>query len=327
MLVLFALLLPVICAMLGLMIDTGYAYGQKRLTQSVADNGALAGSTILGNYLINASPLPTGATITAAICDVATQSTGGYSLASFCGGTPFANGLPALTANYVDLNSAVLGSVGGGSIPAGAQGVQVLASQPSIPFFGAAFGLNPFPVTSLATSMVGFVQGMDRSKFIHAVVWFTRSPSPDCTQHTFLAPACGTTGSLVTFLDPQYCTNVPPAAEVAGCKLQGVGSFKGELNIPPNGSVANPSWVSECSGFDCHISAPSHQISIFPLIDGTNTIQGAQGMADVVGWVAVMVDASGKSGTVVNYSVRNGNIGSTAPPVGAPYIIGSKMTQ
>src|SRR5450759_28676 len=49
-LVVFALMLPVLLMMAGLVVDVGYGFGQQRTAQNASDFSALAGARVLGEF-------------------------------------------------------------------------------------------------------------------------------------------------------------------------------------------------------------------------------------------------------------------------------------
>src|SRR5436305_34419 len=74
-LVMIALMIVPIGLLLGLIIDLGYAYGQKRLTQDLSDNAAQAAGQIIGEQLSGATGVTNGS-VAKAICDVGARSSG-----------------------------------------------------------------------------------------------------------------------------------------------------------------------------------------------------------------------------------------------------------
>src|SRR5579883_2639696 len=140
-LILFTLLVVPIALLLALMVDLGFAYGQKRSTQNLADNAAMAGADIIGKNLVCSGTCPDGTTVIQAICNVAINSDGMSQNATFCGGTGVSNGLSvAITATYLDSSGTSLGSVTDRAIPGSARGLRITSSKDSPAFFAQVVG-------------------------------------------------------------------------------------------------------------------------------------------------------------------------------------------
>jgi Putative Flp pilus-assembly TadE/G-like len=136
-LALFALALAAIVAGVGVVVDGGYAYAQRRVSQNAADFAAMAGTRIIGQKQINNPPgSGTAANVTAAI-----QA----ALA--------ANDATLVDADYVDEDGAYLGEVvGASSIPNSAFGVVVSAKTDWKPFLLGMLGITDWAATSQATA-------------------------------------------------------------------------------------------------------------------------------------------------------------------------------
>jgi Flp pilus assembly protein TadG len=137
-LVIFALMLPVLLMMAGLVVDVGYAFGQQRTAQNASDFSALAGARILGEfYTGNPAGAGTDANVNAAVNSVLA-----------------ANHATRVSAEYVDMTGTALGAVGGGNIPSGAAGVVVSAKTVWHTFFLGIIGVSQWTagVTSTAVT-------------------------------------------------------------------------------------------------------------------------------------------------------------------------------
>lgn len=135
----------VIIALVGLVIDGGYAWGQQRQTQNGADAMAEAGAVVLARNLKGFAV--TDGDVGCAIEQVAS-----------------ANGVTSPAAEYTDvygnfLTPAVtVGACGsGGSIPAGAQGVKAHGQRQFDTFLARVIGFNQFTATAAATAVAGVV--------------------------------------------------------------------------------------------------------------------------------------------------------------------------
>jgi Flp pilus assembly protein TadG len=154
-LVIVALSLVVIVAMVGVIIDGGYAWGKQRDTQNAADAAAKAGAVKLTENLAGKTPANTDADVFDAVDDTAT-----------------ANEVTLPGAYYTDFDGNMLTSagslatgtgdaaiVGGGSIPPGAAGVRARTSQTFDTFLARVIGFNEFTATADATARSGYLTG------------------------------------------------------------------------------------------------------------------------------------------------------------------------
>ena len=144
--VVFALSLVALILAVGLVIDGGNAWSQRRITQNAADFAALAGTKIVA---ANAGTPQTNATV---------QSAVETALAS--------NGMPATTfgtnysASYVDTTgNLVAGYATGGNVPAGVIGVQVSPTKQFPTYFLGVAGMNSFSASATATAKYGYYEG------------------------------------------------------------------------------------------------------------------------------------------------------------------------
>jgi Flp pilus assembly protein TadG len=148
--VIFVLALVPILGMVGLVIDGGNAFAQRRGDQNATDAAALAGALDMAENLpwVNkglAGP-NSDADIAATISASAAE-----------------NGVLTTTASYVNINGTDLGvTVGNGAIPATAGGVRVVGSKTFDAYFSGAIGFPTFTVTTEATAVAGYVQNIGR---------------------------------------------------------------------------------------------------------------------------------------------------------------------
>ncbi|HEU5315281.1 MAG TPA: pilus assembly protein TadG-related protein [Chloroflexota bacterium] len=153
---LVALLLIPLLGMLALTVDVGFAYGQRRLSQNVADNAALNGAVVVGKRL--QAPSETwvkDGDVIAAITAVTSRSSGGYVFGA------------GLTAEYVryETNGSLtkVGDVGIGSlcqsdgtsgcIPSTATGVRVLTRITFDTFFAPVLSRTSLSTGARATAL------------------------------------------------------------------------------------------------------------------------------------------------------------------------------
>ena len=141
-LVLFVLLVTfVIIPMVGLVVDGGYAFGQRRAAQNVADFAALAGTGVVASSLTGGGQ-------------------GDAEVVQAVQGAVAANGaqLSNYQARYVTQAGGDLGAIGGGSIPLGAQGVAVNATIAWRPFFLGALGITKW---TAGANAVAYTPGLN----------------------------------------------------------------------------------------------------------------------------------------------------------------------
>lgn len=142
MLVLMAGGLVVLLVIVGLVIDSGVAFLNRRDGQNVADLASMAGTKIVADYYTDGGR--SGADVYAAI-DKSVQANG--CLAS--GAVPC-----TWTADYVSNTEAVVGSVASsGGIPAGTQGVQVHVTRTPRTFVLGVIGQTTWDVGTVATAL------------------------------------------------------------------------------------------------------------------------------------------------------------------------------
>jgi Flp pilus assembly protein TadG len=146
-LVLVALMMPVLLGFLGLVIDVGNAYAQRRFMQNAADAAALAGARYLANNIAGASDAAVGGVVAA------------Y-LAANRGATYTPNA--ALTAQdgvwYVNASGVRVSAVGaGGSAPTfpTAVGLEVVATKQVSTYFATVIGYPTLTVRATGTAMYG----------------------------------------------------------------------------------------------------------------------------------------------------------------------------
>lgn len=155
MLVLFAGALVAIILVVGLVIDGGYAFAQRRNTQNAADFAALAGARIVAEWVTGDTTNGTDANVKAAIT-AAIAANGAAPLTFGAAGSP----------QYVDSNGNIVPSagsaasyVGNGTIPTGTAGVKVGASRNWRPFFLGIVGVSSWSASANATARGGYATG------------------------------------------------------------------------------------------------------------------------------------------------------------------------
>jgi hypothetical protein len=136
--VLFALALTALILGVGLVVDGGYAWAQRRVAQNAADLSSLAGTRVVG--LFRAGAVVTGTDVLATMNQINQ-----------------ANGVPNVAAGdalYVDSNGASTGTLvaNGQPIPAAARGVLANTAKTWRPYFLGIMGVNSWTASATATS-------------------------------------------------------------------------------------------------------------------------------------------------------------------------------
>lgn len=161
--VLAALCMTVLFGMLAVGIDLGYAYGQRRLAQNVADSAALNATVVVGKRLRAISETAVkDLDVVGAIGGIASRSSGGFNFG------------PGLTGEYVRRDSSgslqKVGDVGtgvpclsdgtSGCIPSNATGVRVLSRTTFGTFFAPIFNVTALSTGARAAALTMAVTGV-----------------------------------------------------------------------------------------------------------------------------------------------------------------------
>lgn len=247
-LVIVALGLVVMVAMVGLVVDGGYAWGRQRMTQNAADAAAEAGAVVMAENIANVQPPRTDIDVNAAVNQ------------SFA-----ANGITRLAAYYTDWTGALLtpggstttnpsaaAQVGDGIIPDGAAGVQAEGTDTFDTFLARVIGFSQLTTTAPATAVAGFLTETCSAEIGCDVIPVTfpvtilqctntgQEPQPvqppqfwQTTTDPIVIPLCGNgagnVGWIDWFPDEVYCGN--GSAEIV-CEIQD----------PNNPAIQLPSW-------------------------------------------------------------------------------------
>lgn len=151
-LVIVAVGMVLMVALVGVVIDGGYAWGKQRETQNGADSAAKAGAVVLASNLAGASPAYTDADVWAAVNAAGDANDIGHPDAYY---TDFIG-------NLLNNSGAAVGSytaaakVGDGVIPPGTYGVKAVGSQTFDTFLARVIGFNQFTATTTATARAGY---------------------------------------------------------------------------------------------------------------------------------------------------------------------------
>ncbi len=166
-LVIVAVGLVVMIAMVGLIIDGGFAWGKQRDTQNGADASAEAGAVVLAERL--AGVTKTDANVWDAVRDTGTANglpAGGsppINPASDCTGSAPIDKI-GICGYYTDIDGNVINGgsgpivVGTGSIPANASGVEAKARTEFDTFLMPVIGFDELETSAQATAVAGYVE-------------------------------------------------------------------------------------------------------------------------------------------------------------------------
>ena len=153
-LVIVGIAMVALIAMVGLVIDGGYAWGRQRDTQNGADAVSKAGTVVVQHWLAqDTTPTPTDWDVACAAEEAAAV-----------------NQVVLESAEYVDFEGESLGpafmvgtcglSDPGVPIPDGAQGIRAETSETFSPFLMQVVGFDTLTATANATAVVGTPQGI-----------------------------------------------------------------------------------------------------------------------------------------------------------------------
>jgi Flp pilus assembly protein TadG len=155
-LVFIALLMTVLLGMLGLVVDSGYAYSERRQIQNAADSAALNGARDLDAQIANGNQTGADTQVLKAI----QQYIVAFNLTVNTSGNA-----PASLQSAVYINedgSQTFGTVGTQSsnhIPISATGVRVVVKEPWTPFLIGVLGFGAFTIAATAAAASGVIPG------------------------------------------------------------------------------------------------------------------------------------------------------------------------
>ncbi len=162
-LVIVAVGLVAMIAMLGLIVDGGYAWGKQRDTQNGTDASAEAGAVVLAERL--AGVTKTDADVWTSVQATAVANGLPDSGPAVTPGTDCSGGAPAtkigVCGYYTDIDGTMISgaaAVGAGSIPSGASGVAAFGRTRFDTFLMQIVGFNTVPITVDATAVAGYVE-------------------------------------------------------------------------------------------------------------------------------------------------------------------------
>ena len=179
----------------AIVVDGGNAWVQQRATQNGTDAASEAGAVILVQKLAGTNPAWTVAQWDAAISGAVTAAASSSQ-----------NNLTSITAYYTDVAGNLLTGagttttdpaqaalVGGGSVPAGAQGVMARGARTFSSYLAGVIGLTSFTTPANATAVAGALGGICSASDGCAVVPVTYPVAID---------TCAGNGTMIPGTDP-----------------------------------------------------------------------------------------------------------------------------
>ncbi len=159
-LIIFAAAIVVIIAMVGLVVDGGYAWGQQRQVQNATDAISEAGTVQLAANVAGVSPARTDADVAAAVQAAADANNIAAPIACY---TNF-NGHPidstgAITASATSCDGAAMVGNTANAIPPGTWGVRAVSSRTYNTFLMRVIGIGQMTSTATATARAGYSAG------------------------------------------------------------------------------------------------------------------------------------------------------------------------
>jgi hypothetical protein len=148
-LIIIAISLVVLAAFVGLAIDGGQLYTNRRKTQNGSDAAALAGTRLLATFINECQPgnSANDASVRAAVIEYARLN-----------GVDYFAPEGDIEAWYVNENETRLANVGAGSIPNGTTGVEVALTMTATTSFMRVLGVEHFTASADAVAMTGPVR-------------------------------------------------------------------------------------------------------------------------------------------------------------------------
>jgi Flp pilus assembly protein TadG len=327
-------------AMIGgvaLILEGGNAYAQQRVVQNGADAVANVGATTLGQKLGGATR--TDAQVAAAM----TALSGSNALDSYNAYYTDWQGHLLTASGTLAPNTASAATVGGGTIPANGQGVQVGASKAFGTTFGRVIGFSQFVASAEATAVAGALTGGEILPVVFPVNivdcsvngdvgtgeanWTISNPGSPPVGQEYIVPLCKTGGGSFMVLDldgtPNNCDQEvanPPAVQFAGFPVD-IASDNGNNCAKPMMDEVNKKHgqvvlIPICDG-DCVTSGGSHasyhiiKVAAFYLDYMSDTGSDCQGN----GTTLVPIRGNGSSSCLAGWFVRyitTGSVGGGA---------------
>jgi len=283
-LVIVAAGMVVLVALVGLVIDAGFAWGRQRDTQNAADAASLAGATVMAERLAGAIPTRTDTDVDTAVNLAFTNNEVTRDAAFYTDIT----GQLVTPGGAVTTSEAAAAEVGDGSIPSTAAGVVARGTETFDTFLMRIMGFETSTVFAPATAVAGYLNEVCAASSGCDVI-------PITVPVTILQ--CNNTGNdPVAFEPPTFwqvtnepisiplCGNDPgnigwidwyPGEQACG-PSEGLPEVECEILTPNNPPISLPSWNQiaqtgnpNANYIEAALNTLSGQIVRIPQFDGT----------------------------------------------------------
>lgn len=251
-LVIVAAGMVILVALVGLVIDGGFAWGRQRDTQNAADAAALAGATVMAERLAGAEPIRTDADVNAAVNLAFSNNQVTRDAAFYTDIT----GQLLTGGGAVTTNESAAVKVGSGSIPPGAAGVLARGTQTFETFLMRIVGFDQSTTRAPATAVAGYLNEVCAAESGCDVIPITlpvtilqcdntgNNPQPydpptfwQVTNEPISIPLCGNGPGNVGWIDW-----FPGEAACDGTPSEGLPEVECEILTPNNPPISLPSW-------------------------------------------------------------------------------------
>ena len=251
-LVIVAAGMVILVALVGLVIDGGFAWGRQRATQNAADAASLAGATVMAERLAGATPARTDLQVNTAVNLAFTNNQVDRHAAFYTNIT----GDLLTSGGSVTTNEAAAAVVGGGTIPNNAAGVLARGTQTFDTFLMRIIGFNESTTVAPATAVAGYLNEVCAASSGCDVIPITlpvtilqcdnTGTSPvafepptfwQVTNDPISIPLCGNGPGNVGWID-WY----PGDAGCDGEPAEGMPEVECEILTPNNPPISLPSW-------------------------------------------------------------------------------------
>lgn len=247
-LVIVAVGMIVMVAMVGLIVDGGYAWGRQRMTQNASDAAAEAGAVVMAQNIANVQPPKTDADVNSAV----NQAFAGNKIAREAAYYTNVGGDLLTPGGSLATDEAAAAQVGSGTMPAGSAGVRAVGTDTFDTYLAKVIGIDQFTARADATAVAGFLTqtcsadaGCDVIPVTFPVTVLQcsnsgQTPQPvqppsfwQITDDPIVIPLCGNGAGNVGWIDwypdDRYCGN-------------GVEEVVCEIENPNNPAIDLPSW-------------------------------------------------------------------------------------
>lgn len=230
-------------AMLGLIIDGGYAFAQQRGSQNGADSAATAGALVIAQNLPYRALGQAGPKTDADVATAVGNAASGNKISTYTAYYTNLAGSLIDAAGTAVANTTDAAVVGAGTLPTAAWGVQMDADRTFNTFFARAVGINSMTSSTAAVAVAGYVENAGAGNVLPVTIPLN-------------IVYCANNGDVQTQLPPSYWpVNTPVSFPL--CKgnangnvgwldwsppAGGTSELIDAILHPTNGAIPVPSW-------------------------------------------------------------------------------------